>query len=141
MEGLLAMDRIIPDSKYLEKAVRFAEVLRGHQQPDGCWLGQLNGTLRDSGITEKGTALWSLLFYHLYKRTGDDRHLDAARKALAWCLSNQQDGEDYHAFGGIPGAGPGSGVVFRRWFRLICLYTCSFVGLAVIEELKIRGEW
>ena len=141
MEGLLAMDRMIPDSTYLEKAKRFADVLLRYQQADGCWFSEMKGTLHEHGVTEKGTALWSLLFYALHDRTGDERHLNAARKALSWCVRNQQAGDDYHAFGGVPGAGPGSGVVFRRWFKLSCLYAAAFAGLAAIEELKIRKAW
>ena len=141
MEGLLAMDRMIPDSIYLEKAVKLADHLLHYQQPEGYWFTRMQGTLKENGISEKGTALWSLLFYYLYERTGDERHLHAARRALAWCVRIQENGDDYHAFGGIAGVSPMSGVVFRPWFPLVCLYTCSFAGLAIIEELKIQNAW
>jgi hypothetical protein len=91
------------------------------------------------GISEKGTALWSLHFYRLYRATGDARHLAVARRALAWCISNQYRGPDREALGGIVGMTEHSavGAGHRAWFKVACAYTTGFAALAVIEELKL----
>jgi hypothetical protein len=140
MEGLLAMDRLIPDSFYLEKAKRIGETVLRYQREDGSWSENMRDQANGLGITEKGTALWSFLLYRIYGRTGDERYLSAARSALRWSIRQQPETSDPHARGGIPGISNGSGVVFRRWFRLSCLFTCAFAGLAIMEELRIRNR-
>ena len=137
MEGLLAVYELTGDPDYLEKARIMAGHLQENQLPDGSW--SYNFKSKDTNeISEKGTALWSLLFYKLYGFTNDPEHLSVARKALAWCLDNQYDGPDLHAFGGIIGISRQSGVIYRQWFPLSCSYTSGFFGLAVLEELKIQ---
>jgi hypothetical protein len=89
------------------------------------------------GFDDKGTPLWCYLFYRLYSATGDPKHLDAARKALTWCIQNQYIGPDPDAHGGVVGVNPQSAVSFRPWFRVSCAYTSGFFGLAVLEELKL----
>lgn len=140
MEGLLAAHRLLPDGGYLPRAERLAEHLLAWQQPDGCWAFNLNRPAAEVGISEKGTALWSLLLYRLHAATGDGRHLAAARQALRWCLDNQYTGPDPDARGGIVGCSPASGVAYRRWFRQSCAYTSAFFGLAVLEELDLAAR-
>jgi hypothetical protein len=107
------------------------------QLPDGSWSYDFNS--RNEGeISEKGTALWSLLYYKLYGFTGKEEHLSVARKALTWCLDNQYDGPDLHAHGGVVGISRQSGVIYRKWFPLTCSYTSGFFGLALLEELSIQ---
>ena len=137
MEGLLAAHRLLPTGRYLEKAKRMAEHLIKWQQSSGCWNYNFNKPVEEVGISEKGTALWSLLFYRLYNAAGDEQYLETARKALTWCLENQYIGPDIDAYGSIIGRSPQSGVSYRRWFDLSCVYTSAFFGLAVIEELKL----
>ncbi|PHX71591.1 MAG: hypothetical protein CK548_06385 [Opitutia bacterium] len=94
------------------------------------------------GISEKGTALWALHFYRLYRSTGDANHLAVARKALAWCLANQYRGSDPQAHGGIVGMTEQSavGAGHRAWFKVSCAYTTGFASLATIEELKLQAK-
>lgn len=139
MEGLLAAHRLLPDGGYLARAERLAEHLLSWQQPDGCWAFNFNRPAAEVGISEKGTALWSLLLYRLHAATGEDRHLAAARQALRWCLDNQYGGPDPDARGSIVGCSPASGVSYRPWFRQSCAYTSAFFGLAVLEELDVAA--
>lgn len=107
------------------------------QLPNGGWSYDFYAQ-DEQEISEKGTALWSLLFYKLYAITADPVHLATARKALLWCLNNQYDGPDPHAYGGIVGQSRQSAVIYRHWFPIACTYTSGFFGLAVIEELKLQ---
>lgn len=87
---------------------------------------------------EKGTSLWSYLFYRLYKYTDNPEYLVVARKALTWCLDNQYDGHDPLAHGGLVGITRQSAIGYRSWFPMQCLYASGFFGLAVLEELTIQ---
>jgi len=138
MEGLLAVYELTGSEVYLEKAKLMASHLQANQLPDGSWSYNFK-SLDQQEISEKGTALWSLLFYKLYHFTKDPEHLSAARKALEWCLDNQYDGPDMHAHGGLIGLSRQSGVVYRQWYPLACSYTSGFFGLAVLEELNIQS--
>lgn len=140
MEGLLAMNRMYPNSKYLEYAKKMADHLIRWQLPSGAWSYIFNQAPEKFGITEKGTALWSLLFYQLYEATGNKKYLDVARKALNWCLDNQYTGPDPQAYGGIFGRTSASAVGYRHYYDISCAYTTGFFGLAVMEELKILNE-
>ncbi|MCP5116368.1 MAG: hypothetical protein GY953_36525 [bacterium] len=135
MMGLLASHRLLPSEGYLNKARRMAEHLMRAQRRDGSWTFQYDKPEAEVGISEKGTAIWSLLFYRLFAETRDPRHLKAARKALAWCTARRETGPDPNALGGIIGITAASGVVYRRWYPLICTYTMSFYGNALLAEL------
>ena len=138
MMGLLAAHRLLPDAGHLDAAKRMAEHLINAQQPDGHWNFRYHRPEREVGISEKGTAIWSVLLYRLHAETGDPRHLAAARKALNWCIRNRYAGSDPLGHGGIVGVSPASGVVYRAWFPLICTYTMSFYGNALLAELNAR---
>ena len=117
-----------------------AEHLLKAQQPDGSWAFQFDQPVKKVGVSEKGTALWSLLLYRLHSGTKDPRHLAAARRALRWCIDQQYTGPDMEAHGSIVGVSPHSAVGYRPWFRVACVYTSGFFGLAVLEELKLTGS-
>lgn len=139
MEGLLAVYELTGDEEYLAKAVKISAHLIDNQLDNGSW--SYNFRMQDPAeISEKGTALWSLLFYKLFGHTNDQVHLEAARNSLIWCLDNQYDGSDIHARGGIIGISRQSGVIYRKWFPLACTYTSGFFGLAVLEELKLMDH-
>lgn len=136
MIGLLAAHGMMPDEGYLDKACRLAEHLLKSQAADGHW-GFLFSGAYPGEVSEKGTALWSLLFYELYDFTQDAQHLEAARRALRWCMNHQVINMEAGAsFGGITGINRESGVVYRRWSPLICSYTVSWFGLALLQELR-----
>jgi rhamnogalacturonyl hydrolase YesR len=138
MEGLLAAHRAAPADGYLDRASRMAEHLMRWQHPDGSWSFFADKPVSEVGVGEKATALWSLLFYRLHAQTGDPRHLEAARRALGWCVANQYRGPDPEARGGLVGVNPQSAVGYRHWFRVACAYTSGFFGMAAVEELKLK---
>jgi uncharacterized protein YyaL (SSP411 family) len=140
MEGLLAMNRMYPDTIYLEYAEKLARNLQKSQNNDGSWSYIFDGDPKEVGISEKGTALWSLLFYQLYEATGTADYLQTARNALLWCLENQYTGPDSEAIGGLVGSTPASMVGIREYFPASCAYTTGFFGMAILEELKIMGK-
>jgi hypothetical protein len=141
MMGLLAAHRLLPEEGHLEAAIRMASHLLEAQDPDGHWNFLYDRSETEVGISEKGTAIWSLLLYRLHRESRDPAHLEAARRALQWCLENRLSGSgDPLAQSGIVGRSPASGVVYRRWFPLICTYTMSFYGNALLAELQSRRE-
>jgi len=140
MEGLLASHRMNPDGPYLQLAERMAAHLLAGQSPGGFWTFYFNRPKEEVGTTQKGTAIWSYLFYRLYSHTGKQEYLSAARKALVWCLDQQYFGSDSEAWGSIPDANPQSGVGYRKWFNMSCLYTSGFFGLALVEELQLTSQ-
>ena len=139
MEGLIAADRAMPDTGYLDKANTMAEFLMKWQHSDGSFSFNADKPVSEVGIGDKATALWSLLFYRLYNRTHNPRHLLAARKALNWCVKNQYYGSDIQGRGAIVCVSPASAVGYREWFRVSCTYTSAFFGLAALEELKLQN--
>lgn len=142
MEGLLAAHEAMPEGGYLAHAKRLADRMAKWQRPDGSWVFIADQPVERHGISEKGTALWSLLYYRLYHATGDAKHLAVARRALSWCVANQYRGADLEARGGIVGMTEHSavGAGHRAWFKVSCAYTTGFVALAAIEELRIQAK-
>jgi rhamnogalacturonyl hydrolase YesR len=142
MEGLLAAHRLLPEEGYLDYAKKMADNLVKAQQPEGYWESQYRQSvsrtgITETGITEKGTAMWSYYFYCLYDATKEKVYLDAARKALIWCMNAQYDGTDPEAYGSLVGNNKESGVGYRKWFNVSCTYTSAFMGLAILEELSL----
>jgi hypothetical protein len=137
MEGLLAAHRAMPGGGYLELANRMGSRMIDWQTPSGCWPWAADRSVSEVGVADKGTALWTYLFYELYHFTHDSKHLEAARKALTWCIENQYVGPDPEAHGGVVGVNPQSAVGYRSWFRVSCAYTSGFFGLALLEELNL----
>ena len=140
MEGLVSSAKMRPEGKYKELAERMAEQMMKWQHESGYWTYLFSKPVSKVGISEKGTALWSLLFYRLYAITENPAHLKTARKALEWCMDNQYAGNDPDAYGSLVGITPQSGVTYRNWFPLSCTYTSGFFGLAALEELKIMQD-
>ena len=136
MEGLISSYIMTKDVKYLKLAERMADVLMKYQNEAGYWAYSFDKPASEVGISEKGTALWSLLFYRLYDINKNPEYLETARKALIWCLDNQYMGEDVEGHGGLIGITSQSGVTYRNWYPMACSYTSGFFGLAVLEELK-----
>ena len=136
MEGLLAAHRALPDAGYLERARTMADHLVRWQNPDGSWAFNADKPAAEVGVGEKGTALWSLLFYRLHQETHDPRYLHAAQQALKWCVAHQYFGPDPEARGSVPGSAVDAAVGYRQWFRVSCTYTSAFFALAAMEELR-----
>lgn len=140
MEGLLAMNRMYPDTIYLQYAEKMAKHLQENQNEDGSWSFIFDKDPKEVSVTEKGTPLWSLLFYQLYEATGKSEYLQTARKALSWCLENQYTGPDVEAIGGLVGSTSHSMVGIREYFPSSCAYTTGFFGMAILAELKVLGS-
>jgi rhamnogalacturonyl hydrolase YesR len=138
MEGLLAMHRLDPEGDWLARAKKMGDSLLASQLPDGSWSFNFDQPANVAGVSEKGTALWSLLFYRTHTAGGETRHREAARKALEWCLNHQYTGLDIEAQGSLVGMSPHSAVGYRPWFRVSCTYASGFFGLAALEELQIQ---
>jgi len=138
MEGLLASHRMMPEGPYLTFAERLASHIIVAQHPSGYWTCVYDRPVEES--MTKSTPLWSLLLYRLYRDTSDPGYLDAARKAMRWCGENLYTGDDVHARGGIVGVNNFSGVSYRRWFPLTCLYSSAFLGLAILEEMNVERQ-
>ncbi len=142
MEGLLAAHAAVPLGDYLNHAKRLADQMAKWQRPDGSWVFIADQTIERHGISEKGTALWALLYYRLYHATGDSQHLAIARRALTWCILNQYRGSDSQARGGIVGLTEHSavGAGHRAFFPITCAYTTGFLALATMEEMRIQEQ-
>ncbi|MHC4435024.1 MAG: prenyltransferase/squalene oxidase repeat-containing protein, partial [Planctomycetota bacterium] len=137
-EGLLAVHKAAPDRGYLERAERIAEHILQAQAPDGSWSVRWDRPAEEVGVTDKGTALWALLFFRFYKTTKNKKYLKAATKALEWCMDNQYFGDDTVARGGIVGRSWPSGIIYRYWFDMITTYTMAFFGNALVEALSLE---
>lgn len=138
MEGLLAGHRLAPENGYLEKARRMADAVMVWQRPDGGWSFEGKRSRDEVGDSEKGTPLWSWLLYKLYQECGEEGYRQAAGRALQWGLRNRYRGPDAEARGTLVGCSPQSGVGYRQWFRVSCVYASAFLGLAILEEGKTR---
>jgi hypothetical protein len=139
MEGLLAAHRLMPeDGRYLELAKKMAGHLLAAQHPEGFWAHRFDQPAEVWGVGMKGTALWCWLFYELHRHTGDPQHLAAARRALGWLLDRQDFGPDPRARGGLVAVSPHSAVGIRPWFRVTSTYGTAFLGLALLEELRLQ---
>ena len=139
MMGLSSAVRMNLGDQYLDKCRKMAQVLMKYQNDDGSWWYRFDTPDPVNGIAEKGTAVWTVMFYRLYSLTGNTDYLETARKALTWLMNNQYFGEDSDGYGGIPIIGPMSGVAYRPFFKMSCQYTAGFLGLALLEEMKLSN--
>lgn len=140
MEGVLSAWELLEDETYLDKAMKMADRMIEAQNPDGSWSFEFDKKPEVYGYSEKGTAYWSGLMYRLYKFRSMNQYLEAAQKALDWCLKNQYRGLDSDGYGGIIGRSPNSGVVYRKFFDLSCTYTAAFFGEAIMMEMNRSRE-
>ena len=141
MEGLLSSWELLKETQYLDKAAKMADCMIKFQNKDGSWSFEFDKKPEVYGRSEKGTAYWAGLLYRLYEARTQPRYLEAARKALNWCVENQYLGDDGDGYGGIIGRTPHSGVVYRKFFDLSCTYTSAFFGEALIMEMQnIEGK-
>jgi len=139
-EGLLAVHEAAPDLGYIDRAERIAEHILGAQAPDGSWPVRWDRPAAEVGVTDKGTALWALLFLRLYRATGEESYRQAGTKALEWCIDHQYFGEDTVARGGIVGRSWPSGIIYRHWFDMVTTYTMAWFGCALLESLSLNSE-
>lgn len=137
IEGYLDAHRLSGDIKYLELARMLAERVMDCQHEDGSWAILFKKPGPDDPRDDKGTAIWAYMFYLTYRETGDERHLAAARRAAGWCLRHQYRGEDPHLDGGILNT---NSMAYVQRRAMTILYSTTFFGLALLEELKLARE-
>ena len=141
MMGLMACDKIMPNDVYISWAIKMGEQLMMYQNEDGSWNHKMNTSSKEFGKCEKSTSLWGMMFYQLYSVTKDEKHLNAARKALNWCMENQYMADnDPEGYGSLPARTFNSGIDYREWFNLSCSYSTGFFALACIQEMKIQNR-
>jgi hypothetical protein len=134
IEGYLDAYQFSNDKNYLRLADELAQKVMDCQAEDGSWTYLFTKPKAGDPIDDKGTAIWAFLFYDLYKRSNNPAHLEAGRRALGWCLRHQYRGEDANMDGAI--LHPNSMAYVRRRPMTI-LYTTTFFGLALLEELAL----
>ena len=133
MAGLLAAHRLAPDGGYLVRAQKLADRLIALQQRDGRWNSFIDDPPSPNPINDKATAIWAYLMQRTHAHTARGEYLASARRALAWCLANQHTGPDRQAVAAIL---PLAGFMQVNFHHLTVLYTTTFLGLAILEELR-----
>ncbi len=135
-EGYLDAHRLSGDPRYLQLADELAKRVLECQAPEGRWTFLFVRPKPGDPSDDKGTAIWAYLLYELHRSTKNPEHLAAARRALGWCLRHQYRGEDPNLDGGL--FNPNSMAYVRRR-PLTVLYGTTFLGMALLEELKLRS--
>lgn len=137
MEGLIAAHKTNPEKDYLNAAIKMADKVMGMQLENGAWSFLGTKEPEEVGYSDKGIPLWSYLLYDLYMLTCEDKFIEAADKALIWCMENLYYGPDPEAWGSIIGRSRQSGVGYRSWYDVSCTYGMGFLGLAALKRIKI----
>ena len=137
MEGYLEAYRLVGDAKYLELARELAQRVMACQADDGAWTVQFRRPVAGDQIDDRGTALWAYYFYKVYRITGKAEFLEAARRALGWCLLHQVRSNDSHLDGALVNT-RSMGYIQRR--PMTILDTNTFFALALLEELKLASQ-
>lgn len=136
IEGYLDAYRMSGDTRYLTLADELAQKVIECQAEHGGWTYLFKKPEANDPIDDKGTAIWAYLFYDLHKSTKNPAHLAAARRALGWCLRHQYRGEDPNLDGAIFNE---NSMAYVRRRPLTILYSTTFFGLALVEELALSA--
>jgi hypothetical protein len=134
LEGYLDAYRLTGSDKYLRLARSLADQVLACQGDDGAWTSVFQKPSAKDPRDGKATAIWAYLLYDFYHLTHDERHLAAARAALGWCLRCQYHGDDANLEGGILSV---NAMAYIRPRPMTILYTTTFFGLALLEELAL----
>jgi uncharacterized protein YyaL (SSP411 family) len=135
IEGYLDAYQLTHDTRYLELAQQLAAKVIACQGGDGGWTYLFHPPGANDPIDDKGTAIWAYLLYDLHRSTHAPEHLAAARRALGGCRRHQWRGDDPNLDGGI--LHPNHMADVRPRPKTV-LYTTTFFGLALLEELKLQ---
>lgn len=133
VEGYLDAYHLSGDEKYLELARTLAAKVMASQREDGSWSYLFTPPNLEEPADDKGTSIWAYFFYVLHETTRDPAHLAAARHALDWCLQNQYRGDDPRLDGALL---TDNGMSYVQKRPLTILYSTTFFGLGLLEELK-----
>jgi hypothetical protein len=133
-EGYFDAYRLTGDRKYLDLALGVAQKTIDCQHTDGYWTYPYKIPTPSDPADDKGTAIWSYLFYELFRETRDPSHLAAARRALRWCLQRQYMGDDPDLHGAILNE---NRMAYIKSRPMTILYTTTLFGLALLQELQL----
>jgi hypothetical protein len=137
IEGYLDTFRLSGERKYLDLARALADRVIACQADDGGWTYLFKTPAAGDFIDDKGTAIWAYLFYDLYKVSRSPGDLAAARRALGWCLRHQYRGGNPHLDGALLHT---NSMAYVRRRPMTILYSTTFFGLAMLEELSLPDE-
>ncbi|MDR0997784.1 MAG: hypothetical protein LBL70_01855 [Treponema sp.] len=147
IEGLLAAYRAAGDPVYLKEASRLGTLMADQQNKDGSWSYVLGYDGRPdsadkagTGICEKGTAVLAYFLLELYQVNQDQRFLDAAGRALAWCEENMSR-EAGPGYGGINARSLNSGITGLPYLTTATGYANAFYILAKIKRMELEKQF
>lgn len=109
IRGFQEAGRLLGDARYQETAVRTADAVLSHVREDGWIPGQIdeNGDASAKYCCLTGNCQLAIIWLNLYKATGEDRYLDAAKRSLAYVMQHQDLGTTNLALrGAIKGSQP-----------------------------------
>jgi hypothetical protein len=134
VEGYLDAHRLSGDTRYLVLARALTRRVIECQHEDGAWTYLFRRPKENEPRDDKGTAIWAYMLYELHRTTRDAEHLAAARRALGWCLRHQYRGADPNLDGGLLHE---NGMAYIRRRPMTILYSTTFFGLALLQELRL----
>jgi hypothetical protein len=137
LEGYLDAYRLSGEPKYLDLALTLTARVLSCQREDGAWTYLFQKPVPGAPEDDKAIAIWAYLLYDLHRVTKDPVHLAAARRALGWCLRHQWRGDDPYLDGAILNT---SAMAYVRRRPMTILYTTTFFGLALLEELALTEK-
>ena len=134
VEGYLDAHQLSGDAKYLELARALARQVIECQHEDGSWTYGFKKPQASDPRDDKGTAIWAYMLYTLHRVTGEVAYQESARRALGWCLRHQYRGDDPNLDGGLLHE---NSMAYVRRRPMTILYSTTFFGLALLEELRL----
>jgi hypothetical protein len=109
IRGLLESGLLLGEQKYIEAAVRGADVMLSHVRSDGFIPGQIDTDGRPQGryCCLTGNCQMAIIWLELFQLTGERRYYQAASKSLGYVMSCQDiQISDPNVRGGIKGSQP-----------------------------------
>ena len=91
IRGFLESGRLLDEPKYTDAAVRAADAVLEHVRQDGWIPGQIdeNGHPAARYCCLTGNCQLAIIWLKLYKSTGSERYLDAAKRSLGFVMDHQ----------------------------------------------------
>jgi uncharacterized protein YyaL (SSP411 family) len=109
VDGLLEVGEALREEPFIAAGERAAEALMLAVDPTGWLPGRFDRDWRSRSkyVVVTGSAQLGVIMVKLYRRTRDERQLDAARRLLDFLAFLQElDGRDANRAGGLPGSFP-----------------------------------
>jgi uncharacterized protein YyaL (SSP411 family) len=121
------------EQRYLDLAGELAERTMACQHEDGSWTVGYHVPEEGESRDDKAAGIWAYQMRRLYSLTGDSRHLNSSRKAIAWCDRQLSVDPAVQGFGSMVNPKPMAHIKTRD---LAVLYSTTYYGLALVEEIK-----